>query len=319
VSAAASYRQLGRSALEVFPICLGGNVFGWTVPEHSAFPILDAYLEAGGNFIDTADQYSTWAPGNRGGESERILGAWLQSRQCRDEVVLATKVGSGSDDIPPGLRREVIAAGCEKSLQRLGVSEIDLYYAHRDDANTPLEETLLAFEQLLDSGKVRNIAASNYSAVRLRSALEISNAKDLPTYSAVQPPLSLVSRAEFNEVLPVCVDAELGIATYAALASGFLTGKYAPGRTLPSTPRAAGVASRYLSDPDSVAILEAARRVAHRLGATVAQVAVAWAIAQPGVTSAIVSVTSVPQLTERLGALALQLAEADLRELSLAA
>jgi aryl-alcohol dehydrogenase-like predicted oxidoreductase len=313
-------RRLGRSGLLVHPLSLGGNTFGWTTDRDASFAVLDAYVEAGGNFIDTADTYSTWIPGHRGGESERIIGEWLARRSPRgDDVIVATKVGSGAEDVAKGLRRDQVIAACEASLRRLGVERIDLLYAHRDDPGTPLEETLAAFDELVRAGKVAQIAASNISAERLREALAISEANGFPSYSALQPRLNLVDRegeGDFDaDLRAVASEHDLGVAVYAALANGFLAGKYRPGSPAPASPRASGVQARYLSDPDALELLDAAGAVAQRKGATVAQVALAWVIAAPGVTSAIASATSPEQLSELFGAVAIELDETDLAEL----
>ena len=291
-------RRLGTTDLDVHPLCLGGNVWGWTADRDATFAVLDAYFSAGGNFVDTADNYSAWIEGNRGGESETLLGEWLANRGNRERVVVATKVGSGAEDLEPGLRREQVLTGCDASLRRLGIDRIDLYYAHRDDPKTPLEETLGAFDELVRAGKVRHIAASNYSAPRLREALETSRRLGLASYAALQPKLNLVDRDDFGpELRELCVEEQLGLAVYAALAAGFLTGKYRPGQPVPEGGRSERVRSAYLSDPRALEILAAADRVAERRGATVAQVALAWVVAQPLVTSAIASATTPEQLT----------------------
>ena len=312
-------RRLGRSELSVHPLCLGGNTFGWTNDRAQSFAVLDAYVEAGGNFIDTADTYSGWVPGNRGGESETIIGAWLAQRSSSDDLIVATKVGSGAEDVPKGLGRAQVIAGCEASLRRLGVERIDLYFAHRDDPATPLEETLGAFDELVRAGKVAHIAASNFSPERLRESLAVSEANGFASYSVLQPQFNLIDRegdAAFNDARrAIAEEHDLGVAVYSALASGFLTGKYREGAPDPSSPRAGGVRSTYLSDPRAVALLEAAAAIADRSGATVAQVALAWVIAAPGVTSAIASATSPEQLSELLGAVAVELDEKDLAEL----
>ena len=312
-------RRLGNSELAVHPLCLGGNTFGWTNDRDESFAVLDAYVEAGGNFIDTADVYSSWVPGNRGGESEAIIGAWLAQRSSTDDLVIATKVGSGAADVPKGLGRAQVIAGCEASLKRLGVERIDLYFAHRDDPETPFEETLGAFDELVREGKVAHIAASNIAPDRLREALEVSEANGFPAYSALQPRLNLVDREDdgdfTGELQVIAAQHDLGVMVYSALASGFLSGKYRPGAADPGSPRAGGVRSSYLSDPRALALLDAATAVAERTGASVAQIALAWAIAQPGVTSAIASATSPEQLAELLGAVAVELDEKDLAEL----
>jgi aryl-alcohol dehydrogenase-like predicted oxidoreductase len=313
-------RRLGRSELLVHPLSLGGNTFGWTTDRDESFAVLDAYAEAGGNFIDTADAYSSWISGHRGGESETIIGEWLAQRPSgAGDVIVATKVGSGAVDIPKGLKHDQVIAATEASLRRLGVERIDLLYTHRDDPATPLEETLGALDELVRAGKVAQIGASNISPERLREALAISEARGLAAYSVLQPRLNLVDRdgdGDFNAALrAVALEHDLGVAVYSALASGFLSGKYRPDAPAPSSPRAGGVQSRYLSDPSAVALLEATTAVAVRKGATVAQVALAWVLADPGVTSAIASATSLEQLSELLGALAVEDDANDLAEL----
>lgn len=311
-----SHRSLGSTELDVYRLCLGGNVFGWTIDRDMSFAVLDAYLAAGGNFIDTADQYSSWVPGNSGGESESIIGEWLASRRCADRVVVATKVGHGYDGVPAGLSRDQVLAGCDASLRRLGLERIDLYYAHRDDPATPLEETAEAFDELVRTGKVRYVAASNYTAPRLSAVLETGAAAGFAPCVAFQPQLSLVERDEYGaDAQEVCETAGLGVATYAALAGGFLTGKYRPGQQVPESGRAGMISSKYLANDRALAVLEAADRVAARHATTTAQVALAWTLAQPGVTATIASATSPDQLGELLGGVALSLDDADLREL----
>lgn len=314
--ATASNRPLGATDLDVHRLCLGGNVFGWTIDRDTSFAVLDAYLEAGGNFIDTADQYSSWVPGNSGGESETVIGEWLASRGCADRVVVATKVGNGYEGFDPGLSRVQVLNGCHESLRRLGVERIDLFYAHRDDPSTPLEETLGALDDLVRTGKVRYVAASNYTAPRLRAALETCAASDFASFAAFQPQLSLVERDDYGaDVREVCAAAGLGVATYAGLAGGFLTGKYRPGQPAPEGRRAGMIGSKYLADDRALAVLEAADRVAARHGATTAQVALAWAVAQPGVTATIASATSPEQLGELVAGIELTLEDGDLHEL----
>ncbi len=298
----------------MFPLNLGGNVFRWTADRQASFAVLDAYRAAGGNFIDTADVYSAWVPGHRGGESEELIGDWLRDRRCRSEMILATKVGAGGPGLGPGLKRDQIRRGCDLSLQRLGVDCIDLYYAHRDDTATPLEDTLAAFDGLVRTGKVRWTGASNYTAPRLQAALETSAREGLAPYAVLQPEYNLIAREAFEGSLEeLCVTRGLGVCTYYALASGFLTGKYAPGSTSTS-PRMARV-KNYLADPRALATLAAARDVAARHRASVAQVAIAWQLHRPAVTAPIASATSPAQLSEILGALALRLSPEDLRGL----
>ena len=245
-------RRLGRSELLVHPLCLGGNTFGWTTDRDESFAVLDAYVEAGGNFIDTADVYSAWIAGNRGGESETIIGEWLARRASRDDLIIATKVGSGAADVPRGSARAVIA-GCEASLQRLGVERIDLYFAHRDDPDTPLEETLGAFDELVRAGKVAHIGASNIAPDRLREALAVSDAHGFAPYSVLQPRLNLVDRDGEGDFTTTCAPSPRSTTSaspvYSALASGFLSGKYRPGAPAPASPRAGSVADLPLRSP----------------------------------------------------------------------
>lgn len=304
-----NYRQLGRTDLNVCPLCLGGNVFGWTANEQASFAVLDAYAEAGGNFIDTADTYSRFAPGNQGGESETIIGRWMKARGNRERIVLATKVGSRMNDNPPmqGLSRRYILEEVEASLRRLQTDFIDLYFAHRDDPNTPLDETLGAFNDLIKAGKVRSIGASNYSAARLRGALRVSHEDHYARYEVVQPLYNLIDRAAYEDELePLCREEGLGVIVYSALANGFLTGKYHLGEELPPTARAKSVERSYMNERGWY-ILDEVERLAHQYNATPAQVALVWILARPGVTGPIASTTSVSQVNELLGALDLKL------------
>jgi aryl-alcohol dehydrogenase (NADP+) len=297
----------------VFGLCLGGNVFGWTADESQSFEVLDAYLAAGGNFIDSSDSYSAFAPGNHGGESETVLGNWFASRGNRADVVLATKVGRKPDR--QGLSRDNIRTAVSESLERLQSDYIDLYYAHADDPETPLEETLRAFDELVEEGKVRHIAASNYSAPRLAQALEVSEREGLARYVALQPHYSLIERHHYEgELAALCVREELACVPYWALARGFLTGKYRPGVDVDS-PRAGQVA-RYVEDPRAMAVLEALDRMAETRGTTVAAVALAWVRAQPGVVAPIASARNPRQLAEILPGASLELSGDELRELS---
>ena len=299
-------RKLGRTELSVTSLCFGGNAFGWTADEQRSVAVLDAYVDGGGNFIDTADTYSA-------GESESILGRWMGARKNRSRVILATKVGSrmGGNPAMQGLSRHYIIEEVEASLKRLQTDYIDLYQAHRDDPNTPLDETMAAFNDLVRQGKVRSIGASNYSAVRLREALRISEQHGYIRYECLQPPYNLVNRAVYDgELESLCLEQELGVITYSSLASGFLSGKYRMGKEVSSSPRAKGVQERYMNEK-GFKVLEQLDRVAVAHSATVAQVALAWILAQPGITSAIASATSVDQLRELLGAVDLKLTEGD--------
>jgi aryl-alcohol dehydrogenase-like predicted oxidoreductase len=288
--------------LDVFPLCLGGNVFGWTADEATSFAVLDAYADAGGNFIDTADVYSAWVPGNRGGESEAIIGRWL-ARTKRKDVLVATKVGMAPG--LTGLRPTTIRSAVEASLKRLGVERIDLYYAHRDDPETPLADTLGAFDALVREGKLRAIAASNYSAARLTEALALSEKLGLARYVALQPEYNLVARAEFEQqLLPVLSREGLVAFPYYGLARGFLSGKYRPGVEVDS-PRSA-LAKKHL-EGSGLALLGELDRIAEQLHTSVAAVALAWLRAQPGVLAPIASARTVEQLRELLASTRIEL------------
>jgi aryl-alcohol dehydrogenase-like predicted oxidoreductase len=301
-----SLRPLGRSGLHVSPICLGGNVFGWTIDEALSFRLLDAWVDAGMNFVDTADVYSTWVPGHAGGESETIIGRWLRQSGKRDRVVLATKVGKPMGDAGQGLSKATIRRAIEASLRRLQTEVVDLYQAHDDDASTPLEETLGAFADLIREGKVRAIGASNYSAPRLVEALGVSERLGLPRYESLQPLYNLVERAAYEGDLEgVCAANGLGVINFYALASGFLTGKYRSAADLGKSARGAG-AKKYL-DERGLSILAALDAVASTLGATPGQVALAWQMARPSITAPIASATSLAQLDELVGAAHLHL------------
>jgi len=307
--------RLGRSDLDVFPVCLGGNVFGWTADERQSFMVLDAYVDAGGNFIDTSDSYSAFAPGNVGGESETVIGNWIAARGNRASVVIATKVGRKPDR--QGLSRANIRAAVEESLARLQTDYIDLYYAHADDPATPLDETLATFDELIKEGKVRYIAASNYAASRLEQALEISDRLGLARYVALQPHHSLVEREHYEGPLAdLCEREDLACVPYWALARGFLTGKYRPDGAEVDSPRA-GQAAQYLDDR-GIRVLEALDRVAETQRTTVAAVALAWVLAQPTVAAPIASARNPEQLSEILPAAELRLDPDEVRELSAA-
>jgi len=308
-------RRLGRSALETAPIAFGGNVFGWTVDEPASFALLDSFVDAGFNLIDTADGYSAWVPGNQGGESETIIGKWLMRSGKRDKVLIATKVAKLARR--PGLSAANIALAVEDSLKRLRVDVIDLYQSHQDDPATPIEETLGAYAKLIEQGKVRAIGASNFSAARLAESAAIAQKYNLPRYESLQPEYNLVSRAGYEaELEPLVRRENIGVISYYGLASGFLTGKYRKEADLAKSPRGQGV-KKYL-DARGLRILAALDEVAARRGATPAQVALAWLIARPGITAPIVSATSVAQLEEILGAARLQLAAEDIATLDAA-
>ena len=299
-------RQLGNSGLEVGPLAFGGNVFGWTADEPTSFTLLDAFVAAGFNLIDTADVYSRWAPGNRGGESEAVIGRWLKASGNRGRVVIATKVGLEMGPGEQGLSAAYIRRAVERSLNRLQVDTIDLYQAHKDDPATPLEETLGAFAELIRQGKVRAVGASNYSAARLAEALRVSRALGLPRYETLQPNYNLYDRAEFEaELEPLCRREGLGVIPYYSLAAGFLTGKYRSDADLAKSPRGAKVKG-YLNDR-GFRILAALDQVAARRKSAPARVALAWLMARPGVTAPIASATRVEQLDDLIAATRLDL------------
>jgi aryl-alcohol dehydrogenase-like predicted oxidoreductase len=309
------YRALGRSPLQVSPLCFGGNVFGWTADERTSFSLLDAWVDAGFNFVDTADVYSRWAPGHAGGESETVIGRWLKQSGKRDRVVIATKVGMDMGDGRIGLKPARIREAVEASLQRLQVDCIDLYQAHKDDESTPLEETLQAFSQLVKEGKVRVIGASNYTAPRLAQALEVSTRLGLPRYESMQPLYNLYDRSEFESGLQaLCRREQVGVINYYALASGFLTGKYRTAEDAAKSARGGMVVKKYLDDRGR-RILAALDAAAQATGSTPGQVAIAWLLAQPGVTSPIASATSLAQLRDLVKAASLRLPEDHLRRL----
>jgi len=302
-------RKLGRTGLKVSALCLGGNTFGWTTDQTASEAVLDAYLEAGGNFIDTADVYARWAPGNKGGESETALGVWMAARRNRQAVIIATKVcgpmGAGPND--GGLSRQHIMEGVEESLRRLQTDYIDLYQAHWDDKDTPLDETLRAFDDLVRQGKVRYLGASNHVAWRLTRALWESDRHGYARYECLQPKYNLVIRDEYErELEPLCLEQGIGVIPYSSLASGFLSGKYRRGGQLPATARAAGVQKTYMNER-GFAVLAAVEKVAAGTGATPAQVALSWLAHRPGITAPIASATSVAQLKEIAAAIDLRL------------
>ncbi|RDI98710.1 aldo/keto reductase [Dyella solisilvae] len=300
-------RPLGRSSLSVAPLAFGGNVFGWSADEARSFELLDAFVDAGLNLIDTADVYSAWVPGNRGGESEAIIGKWLKRSGKRDKVVIATKVAKWAEH--PGLSPMNIHQAVEGSLKRLQTDYIDLYQAHEDDATTPLHETLGAFGQLIEQGKVRVIGASNYGADRFGEALAVSAQHGLPRYETLQPEYNLVSRKGYEKELePLVVSENVGVINYYALASGFLSGKYRSEADLAKSTARGGSVKKYLN-PHGLGVLEALDQVAAAQRATPSQVALAWLIARPGITAPIASATTVAQLHELAGAVSLKLSK----------
>jgi aryl-alcohol dehydrogenase-like predicted oxidoreductase len=301
-------RKLGNSGIEVLPLCLGGNVFGWTADEPTSFKILDAFLEAGFNFVDSADVYSRWALGNQGGESESIIGKWMKQRRNRDKVIVGTKCGHmmGMGPGKKGLSKHYIFEAAEASLQRLQTDYIDLYQAHQDDPETPLEETLDAFAQLIREGKVRAIGASNYKAERLDEALKISKAKNLPRYESLQPWYNLYDREEYETTLePLCLREGLGVINYYSLASGFLTGKYRSKTDIQGKARGSRVEKYF--DQRGFRILEALDQVAKEYNSKPARVALAWLIARPSITAPIASATNLDQLADLIDATKLNL------------
>jgi aryl-alcohol dehydrogenase-like predicted oxidoreductase len=310
-------RQIGRSSLQVPVLCLGGNVFGWTVNEHESFRLLDAALDAGLNFVDTADVYSRWVTGHTGGESETVIGKWFARSGRRGQVVLATKLGFDMGDGKKGLSRKYIAEAVEASLRRLQTDYIDLYQAHTDDAETPLEETLSAFDALVKQGKVRVIGASNYTGARLKEAIEVSQKNNLARYECLQPNYSLMERVAFeSDLLPVVEQYGIGVIPYFALAAGFLTGKYRSKQDAAGKARGAMV-EKYLND-HGFAVLEALDAIAAELHSTPARVALAWLIAKPGVTAPIASATSLDHLKDLAESTQLKLPPAAIAKLDAA-
>ena len=323
-----TYCKLGRSGLHLFPLGLGSMQFGWSADEATSHGIMDAYYQAGGNFIDTADIYTTWTPGNPGGVSEEIIGRWMKARGNRDDIVVATKVRGGMGGMGnsqgrktvhqrEGLSRRWIMKACEDSLKRLQTDHIDLYQAHWVDNQTPIEETLSALTDLVRRGYVRYIGCSNYSAWRLMQALWTSDRKNLESFVSVQPEYSLLSptRANFErELMPVCAEYGVGVIPWSPLGGGLLTGKYRRGQPLPDSVRASGATERLTEQND--AVIGTLETVAGRHGARPAQVALAWMLAQPAMTAPIIGANSVEQLQELLGTVALRLTLEDLAEIS---
>ena len=308
-------RKLGSSGLDIAPLVFGGNVFGWTADEATSFALLDAFVEAGFDAIDTADAYSRWVPGHSGGESETIIGKWLKARGRRDDVKILTKVGSdmgqGHNDLSPGW----IETAVEASLRRLQTDYIDLYQTHWPDPKTPQEETLRALDKLVQAGKVRAIGTSNHSAEQVSEALDISQREGLAAYATIQPHYNLYSRDTFEGGLQdLAVQKGLGVITYFSLESGFLTGKYKTVDQIAGTKREGMLKDKF--DERGVRILAVLDAVAQKNEATSAQVALAWLLAQPGVTAPIVSATSTEQLADTLKAATLKLSDEDLAELT---
>jgi aryl-alcohol dehydrogenase-like predicted oxidoreductase len=308
-------RRLGDSGIEIAPLVFGGNVFGWTVDESTSFSLLDAFVAGGFNCIDTADVYSNFAPGNKGGESESIIGRWLGAGGRRDDVILATKVGNPMGGDRKGLSRRYIIQAVEESLSRLNTDYIDLYQAHRDDSNTPLEETLEAFDALIKAGKVRAIGASNYTGRRLDEALSTSASRGIARFDTLQPLYNLYDRSDYETDLePVCLRAGIGVLPYFALASGFLTGKYRSKEDLKKGKRGAFVEGKL--DARGLAILQALDEVCAELQSTPTRVALAWLLARPSVTAPIASATSLSQLDELLASTRLELSAGAIERLN---
>ncbi len=304
-------RELGKSGIAITPFMLGGNVFGWTIDEAASFAVLDAFVDQGGDAIDTADVYSAWVPGNAGGESETIIGKWLKRSGKRDKVVIATKVGMWPKRL--GIKAENIIGACEDSLQRLQTDRIDLYQLHRDDEVTPAEEYLGALATLIKAGKVRAIGASNFKAARLGDALAVGAAKGLPRFATLQPEYNLMNREIEADLMGLCARAGVSLIPYYALANGYLTGKYRTAADKAKSTRG-GRMDKYM-EGIGPAVLAALDAVAARHGASCAQVALAWMLAKPAIAAPIASATSVAQLTELMGALRVNLSAADVAEL----
>ncbi len=300
-------RELGRSGLQVSALCLGGNVFGWTVDEATSFSLLDAWLDAGFNFIDTADVYSTWVPGHSGGESETIIGKWLKHSGRRDRVVLATKLGKPMGGDSKGLQPRYMRQALENSLRRLQTDYIDLYQSHDDDPLTPLADTMATFSEFISAGRVRAVGASNFSAARLAESQRTSAEQGLARYESLQPLYNLIDRAAYEaELEPLCREQGIGVVNFYGLAAGFLTGKYRRPEDAARSARGKNVVARYLNDR-GLQVLAALDEVAASHGATPGQVALAWQIARPGITAPIASATSLSQLHELVSAARLQL------------
>lgn len=307
-------RRLGRTELEIAPLVFGGNVFGWTADEKTSFDLLDRFVDAGFNTIDTADVYSRWVPGNSGGESEAIIGKWMKSRGNRDKVVVVTKVGSDMGQGKVDLSAGYVARAVEASLKRLQTDAIDLYLSHWPDENTPCEETLGAYQKLISEGKVRHVGASNLDATQLAAALKVSKDKGLPRYDVLQPEYNLYDRSSYDGALrDLCMAEDIGVITYFSLASGFLSGKYRSEADLAKSARG-GAVKKYL-DARGLRILAALDAVSVRHAAKPAEVALAWIIARPGVTAPIASATSLAQVDSLVRSVELKLDAADIAEL----
>jgi aryl-alcohol dehydrogenase-like predicted oxidoreductase len=305
-------RKLGLSGIDVEPLCLGGNVFGWTVDENTAFTLLDAFVDAGFGFIDTADVYSIWVPGHDGGESEKVIGNWLASRGNRNRLVIATKVGMWPK--MPGLKAANIVSACEGSLKRLKTDYIDLYQSHRDETDTPMDETLEAFGKLIKAGKVRAIGASNFEAERLAMAEKISQEGGFPRYDTLQPCYNLIERDFERALQPLCVEQEIGVIPYYSLAAGFLSGKYRSAADTEGKARG-GRVTQYLTD-ENFTLLDKMENIAKAHDANLTEVAIAWLRERPSVVAPIASATSLEQMKSLIRGAGLKLSEAEIAVLS---
>lgn len=308
-------RNLGSTGIQVYPFALGGNVFGWTVQKSGAFEILDEYTRSGFNLIDTADTYSAWVRGNKGGESETIIGEWLKKRNKRKDVVIATKVGKPMGPGKSGLSRKYIRQAIEDSLKRLQTDYIDLYQSHDDDPHTPMEETLGTFTDLIKEGKIKAIGASNFTALRLGMALEVSRANGYARYETLQPPYNLYDRSFEKDLQPLCVKEGIGVISYYALASGFLTGKYRSEKDLEKSARGQGV-RKYL-DAKGKKILSALDEVSAKYHCSPASIALAWLMTRPAVVAPIASATNLDQLRDLIKAVEINLDAESIRTLSI--
>jgi aryl-alcohol dehydrogenase-like predicted oxidoreductase len=305
-------RTIDGTELEIYPLCFGGNVFGWTADESQSFALLDAYAEAGGNFVDTADEYCNWVPGGEGGESETIIGNWMEERGNREDVVVATKVGRGPGGT--GLSAQTIRKAAEDSLRRLQTDYIDIYYAHADDPDVPLEETLPAFDELVKQGKVRYIAASNYSADRLAEALATADRLGISRFVALQPQYNLMDRAKYEgDLSEVCARENLACVPYFALAMGFLTGKYRPGVDVNSQRRR--IARKYLDDR-GLAVLAGLDKIAHARDVALGAVALAWLAAQPTVVAPVASARTTEQVDDLVAMTSVELSDTERADLA---
>lgn len=308
-------RKLGDSGLEVSPLCFGGNVFGWTIDKKQSFKILDAFVDAGFNFIDTADTYSWWVPGNKGTESETILGEWFAARKNRDSIILSTKVGSQNNEHPANISKQYILESVEQSLRRLKTDYIDLYQTHFDDKTTPVEETLSAYQQLIEEGKVRVIGTSNMSPERILESLKAAENNDLPKYQTLQPLYNLMEREDYEQNLRDIVEKhDMGVLNYSSLASGFLTGKYRSKDDLDKSERGGGV-EKYLQEK-GFKVLQALDKISRKHDNSQAAISLAWLLARPTITAPIVSATSLEQMEAIIKAPQIQLGKEDMELLN---